>query len=106
MKNEELVKYNKKQAETINTIADNQRILIDRIAKLESRDASVDTELAINKAVDKIVTSVTQQTTPAPVEPTPVAQPTPVETPVAAPTPVVPKVETVPEAPATEKTTQ
>jgi len=86
MKIDELVAYNKKQAETINTLADNQRVLIDRISKLENRDATVDTELAINKAVDKIVSSVQKQVTPAPAvpatpAPAPVAEPTPTPAP-------------------------
>lgn len=91
MENEELVKNDKKQAETINTLADNQRILIERISKLENRDATVDTELAINKAVDKIVSSVTQQTTPVPVVTPPTTpEPVPATPAPAEPTPTTP----------------
>lgn len=104
MKMDEIVEYNKKQAQVINDLSHNQKILIDRIGALEQTKTEVNTKEVVNEAVDRIVTQVEKKvtpTTPAPVavspEPTTTAPTTPPTEPTPTTTAAKPDVTTDPE---------
>ena len=98
MKIDEMVELNKKHAKVINELSHNQRILIDKIGKMENAKSNVDTNAVVNEAVDRIISQVEKKTvapaTPATPAPTP-AEPAPT-----APEPAAPAEATPPAEPA------